>query len=110
MDLTSKDALRKPRILPLILANGDNAKVRAMSGNERWKFSEWLNSRDGTDRDLYCAYLSQYLCDSNGERIYTDAAMLELADVAAVTLQELFESAMIANGIHKRGDDEVKKP
>lgn len=108
MNLT-KESLRKGRVIQLTLDNGDTAHILAMSGRQRDEFGKWLNSRDGTFQDLYGEYLTTYLCDDAGVRLFGDDDKADAGDIPFVVLEELFSKSLAANGINRQGREDAKK-
>lgn len=83
---------------------GGDVYVKGMTGSERDKFEASIVEMRGSQQKLNMvnvrAKLACYcLCDEKGERLFTDAEMLELGKKSASALQRIFDVAQKLSAI-----------
>jgi len=89
---------------------GGDVFIKGMTGSERDKFEASIVEMRGSQQKLNMvnvrAKLACYcLCDEKGERLFSDAEMLDLAKKSASSLQRIFDTAQRLSGI---GDADVE--
>lgn len=90
---------------------GGEVWVRGMTGASRDKFEASIVQTKGKDQtvnmtNLRAKLASFTICDEQGQRLFSDADIMELSNKSAAALQRIFVVAQRLSGI---GDDEVKE-
>jgi len=114
MILNKKDILNADDVVKELVAVpewGGDVYVRGMTGASRDKFEASIVQTRGKDQTLNMTNIraklaSMTICDENGQRIFSDADIVELSNKSAVALQRVFVVAQRLSGI---GDNDVKE-
>lgn len=93
---------------------GGKVTVRTLTGTERDAFEESITKKKGKSFDVNMVNLRAKLCaltivDDKGERLFTNADVVELGKKSAAVLDRIFTVAQKLNGLGKDDIEELAK-
>ena len=86
---------------------GGDVYVKGMTGTERDAFEVHWAERGDSVSNIRAEIVSQSLCDSDGNRLFTSEDVGALGKKAAVALQQVFEIAKKLSGIFDEDIEEL---
>lgn len=103
MDLT-KDAILGAKDLNVLQVHvrewGGDVHIRCMTVGERDAYEcEWLANKDKGVQNFRSKFLARCLCDKEGNRLFTDAEIDQLAGKSIAVVDRLFNKAMQHNAM-----------
>jgi len=90
---------------------GGDVYVRGMTGASRDKFEASIVQTRGKDQilniiNIRAKLASMTICDEQGQRLFSDADIVELSNKSSVALQRVF---LVAQRLSAIGDNDVKE-
>ncbi len=106
----NREAIFKTRTVVRTLPSGDKATFRIMTGAEREAWRGLAKDADLSADAWYAELVIRTLATDAGELMFTAAERDQIiADTPVLTLEELFQESLLANGIGKKANAEAKK-
>lgn len=87
---------------------GGDVRVRALTGRERdrYEMKAALSRKDGTEMDFRSELVVRTIIDENGERLFTDKEMTQLAAKSATPIDRLFDVVRRLSGMEEETVEE----